>query len=262
MTGDDGYEYRAMVASSWDLLRGDPADFPDRQFFRDVVQNSGEPVLDVGCGTGRLLVEFLADGIQIEGVDISPEMIAICRQKALEQSLQPVLYVQAIETLDLPRRYRTIIVPSSTFQLVADLDGARAALDRFREHLLPGGTLALSIWHIKRDGPAEWSDWYLVAEKERPEDGKIVRRQERSMYDPETQLRHTENRFELLENDQVVYREDHRRSPELRNYTLTQISTMLEQAGFGQIQAVSGFSDEPATEDDGVFCIIGKRGGA
>ena len=261
MANDSDYEYRDMLASTWDLIRGDMSDSPDRQFYRDIIQDNGEPALDVGCGTGRLLLEYLADGLQIEGVDVSPEMIELCRQKALKLSLEPTLYVQAIEELDLPTKYRTVIIPSCTFQLVPDPVYARAALVRFHEHLLPGGMLVMSIWHITRDGPAEWSDWYPIAEKERPEDGKTIRRQERSMYDPATQLRHTENRYELLENDQVIYSEDHRRSPELRNYTITQLNEMLDQAGYIEIQAVSGYSTDPATEDDGTFCIIGRRGG-
>jgi len=259
MTGDSSYEYRGMLASTWDLIRGDTSDWPDRQFFREIIQRSGEPALDVGCGTGRLLLDYMASGFQIDGVDVSPEMIALCREKALERSLQPTLYLQAVETLDLPRKYRTIIIPSCTFQLVFDQQAAMAALDRFSHHLLPGGMLALSVWHIKRDGPAEWSDWYLIAEKERPEDGKTVRRQERSMYDPDTQLRHTENRYELLENGRVVYQEDHRRSPELRNYTLAQLSDLLAEAGFEEVHAVSGYSDEPATAEDGTFCIMGRK---
>ncbi len=217
MANDSDYEYRDMLASTWDLLRGDMSDSPDRQFFRDIIQDNGEPALDVGCGTGRLLLDFLADGLQVEGVDVSPEMIELCRQKARRLSLQPTLYVQAIEALDLPTKYGAIIVPSHTFQLLPDLSNARAALDRFHDHLLPGGTLAMPIWHTNRDGPAEWSDWYFIAEKERPEDGLSAKRQERSMYDPATQLRHTENRYELLENGEVIYTEEHRRSPELRD---------------------------------------------
>lgn len=113
MADDRSYEYRGMLASTWDLLRGDTSDWPDRQFFREIIQRSGEPALDVGCGTGRLLLEFLADSLQVDGVDVSSEMIALWRQKARAKGLQPTLYVQAIEALDLPREYRTISVPSS-----------------------------------------------------------------------------------------------------------------------------------------------------
>ena len=52
---DPNYEYRGLIASNWDLLRGDTSEWDDRFFFLDVVRESGPPVLDVGCGTGRLL---------------------------------------------------------------------------------------------------------------------------------------------------------------------------------------------------------------
>lgn len=60
------------MASSWDFLRGDTASFPDRGFYRDWIGRSGEPALIVGCGTGRLLLEYLADGLDVDGVDVSP----------------------------------------------------------------------------------------------------------------------------------------------------------------------------------------------
>ena len=202
---DSDYEYRDIVANSWDFLRGDTSVFPDRQFFQDVVNKSGEPILDVGCGTGRLLLEYLANGLDVDGMDVSPEMLAICQQKASEQSLQVNLYNQAMESMALPRHYQTIIVPSSSFQLMPDLADAESALDRFFRHLLPGGTLVFSIWHSKRKGKAEWGDWWLVYEKEGYEDSKSIKRWERSLYDPSTQIRHSENRYELLEDGEVVF---------------------------------------------------------
>jgi hypothetical protein len=79
------------------------------------------------------------------------------------------------------------------------------------------------------------------------------------MYDPSTQLRHTENRYELLENGEIVYTENHSRSPEMRNYTLGQITDLLEKAGFPEIHAFSGVSHEPATDDDGTTSILCKK---
>ena len=256
---DSDYEYRDLVAKSWDFLRGDSSEFPDRQFFHDVVENSGEPILDVGCGTGRLIFEYLEEGLDVDGMDVSPEMLAICEQKAIQQSLPVTLFAQAMESMALPRRYQTIIVPSFSFQLVPDLVDANKALDGFFKHLLPGGSLVLSIWHSKRKGKAEWGDWWLVSQKEGYEGSKGLKRWERSMYDSSTQLRHTENRYELVEKGKVVFTELHRRSPELRNYSLSQITAMMKEAGYSKVQAVSEYSNNPATEEDGIFCLFGVR---
>src|SRR5689334_2637742 len=117
MLGAPEYEYRGMKAAYWDLLRGDTSAWPDRAFYHAAILRSGAPVLDVGCGTGRLLLDFLATGIEIHGVDNSPEMLEVCRRKARERHLRPVLFQQRMEALNLPYRYQTIIVPSSSFQL-------------------------------------------------------------------------------------------------------------------------------------------------
>ena len=73
------YEYFGMVAEFWDLFRGDTSNWDDRFFFLDVVKKHGQPVLDVGCGTGRILLDFMSQSIDIDGVDNSPDMLARAR---------------------------------------------------------------------------------------------------------------------------------------------------------------------------------------
>src|SRR5215210_49040 len=130
-TSAPAYEYHGLMAETWDLFRGDTSGWPDRAFYREAIARYGEPALDVGCGTGRLLLDYLSTGIDIDGVDNSPEMLARCRKKAREMDLQPRLFEQSMERLDLPRTYRTIIVPSSSFLLIIDLEDAAEAMRRF-----------------------------------------------------------------------------------------------------------------------------------
>src|SRR6266581_3252376 len=102
----ESYEYTGMMADAWDLLRGDTSIWSDRFFYRDLIGQYGQPVLDVGCGTGRLLLDYLAQGIDIDGVDNSPEMLAICVEKAQRLDLHPRVFEQAMERLDLHRADR------------------------------------------------------------------------------------------------------------------------------------------------------------
>ncbi len=168
------YEYRGMTASAWDLLRGDYSTWPDRPFYRSIIERAGQPALDVGCGTGRLLLDYLAAGIDVDGVDNSPEMLALCRQKAAALGIDPRLFEQSMETLDLPRRYGTTFVPSSSFQLLTSEDAALEAMRRLHRHLLPGGTLVMSLMLLAPASPPphmQWTDWAKAGRQQRPEDG-------------------------------------------------------------------------------------------
>jgi cyclopropane fatty-acyl-phospholipid synthase-like methyltransferase len=58
----------------------------------------------VRCGTGRLLLDYVQQGVDIDGVNTSPEMLALCRQKAQAPGLAPTLCEQQMEALQLPRK--------------------------------------------------------------------------------------------------------------------------------------------------------------
>lgn len=254
------YEYRGAMAQFWDLLRGDTSNWVDRFFFLDLIREHGQPVLDVGCGTGRLLLDFMAQGIDIDGMDNSPEMLALLRQKAQTMNLQPTVYEQTMATLDLPRRYRTIIVPSSSFQLLTEPDAAAEALRRFYAHLAPGGTLAMSLmllWHGETNESTVSQEFTHQAV--RPEDGAIVRRWGRSTYDVINHLEHTEDRYDVIVNGEVVASEHLSRSPATRGYSQAEAIQLLEAAGFVNVRLYSGFSFEPAVATDAVFPIVGTK---
>lgn len=253
------YEYRGAMAQFWDLLRGDTSTWADRPLYLEIIAESGQPVLDVGCGTGRLLLDYMQLGIDIDGVDNSPEMLALCRQKAQRLGLQPALYEQTMETLDLPRTYRTILVPSSSFQLVIEPDAAAEALRRFFHHLAPGGVLVMSFmpYHTDDQGPIVTHEWQQ--EVTRPEDGATVRRWSRSTIDRVNQVEHTDDRYDVIVNGAVVASESLSRSPATRIYTLDQAVEVVESAGFTNVHGYSGFTRQPATATDAVFTVLGTK---
>ncbi len=170
----DGY-YSGLIASTWDLWRDDTANWSDRAFYLEIVRQYGPPAVDIGCGTGRLVLDYRQLGIDMDGVDNSPEMLAICRAKADKLNLSPNLYQQNMETLDLPRTYRTILGSSSVLQLITERDAACDTLRRFFTNLQPGGVFVTPFYFDWMEGePMDW-DWRLVFEKIRPEDGATVR---------------------------------------------------------------------------------------
>jgi len=247
------------MAQAWDVLRGDTSTWPDRAFYRAAIARSGQPVLDVGCGTGRLLLDYLAQGIDIEGVDNSPDMLALCRAKAQARGLAPRLYEQAMETLALPRTYRTILIPSSSLQLLVGPAQVDEAMRRVTRHLEPGGAVVASFMALRKPGDPLEGAWEQSAI--RAADGATFRRLGRSRYDPALELEHTEEHYQVLVDGMVVAEEVHRRSPATRSYTQAQARGVFERAGLVGVELCRGFSGEAVTSDDTMFTVVGRRAG-
>jgi SAM-dependent methyltransferase len=216
-------------------------------------------VLDVGCGTGRILLDFMQQGIDIDGVDNSPEMLARLRQKAEQLNLHPGVYHQEMENLDLPRKYQAILVPSSSFQLLLDEKLPPAAMDRFYQHLLPGAVLAMPFMTLWKEGDPLESDF--TREVIRPEDGATVCRWQYARYDPETELEHSIDRYEIIRDGQVIPSEEHHQSPATRSYTQQQARDLYRKAGFTDIQVLHEFTFEPAKPGDTTFSVLGFKAG-
>ena len=93
----------------------------------------------------------------------------------------------------------------------------------------------------------------------RPTDGAIVRRWSRSRFDLVNQLEHTEDRYDVIVNGEVVESESRSRSPATRGYTQEQAVKLYEAAGFTNMRVCRGFSFEPATAQDSVFPVLGTK---
>ena len=145
--------HHGLIARWWANFN---LDGPEIEFFRSYVA-AGQPALDVGCGSGRLLVPWVADGLDVDGVDASADMIEACRVAARNAGCEPVLYVQPTHRLDLPRRYRTII-SCGAFGLGGSRADDTEGLRRLRAHLLPGGVLALD-YQVGEFDDDRWSRW-------------------------------------------------------------------------------------------------------
>ena len=251
------YGYRGMMVEYWDLLRGDTSKWSSRPYFLRLIKDSGEPALDVACGTGRVMFDYMQEGIDIDGVDISPEMISKARENAANLGLKPNLHIQAMQNLDIPRRYQTIIVPSSSFLHLINVADRHKALKRFYEHLNPGGLLAMSL-RVMDPNPVE-VDWEIDSEALRPSDGALVRRWFRCSYDVEHRIQHTEDRYEIIKDDNIIHSETYVSSPFLTWYKCSEAVEYLKQAGFSDVYAHSNFKFEPATDDDSSYIVLGKK---
>jgi len=125
----------------------------DRPFWLRVGRGCQGPVLDLGCGTGRVLIPLLEAGVDADGVDLFPAMLDRLRAKAAKQGFRPRLLAADMRDFTLPRLYARVICAFNAFAHCETIEDQLATLRCCREHLAPGGALVL---HISYPGAALW----------------------------------------------------------------------------------------------------------
>jgi SAM-dependent methyltransferase len=265
MTEDPRVWHYGLVARWWAEFN---TDGPEIDYYKALIQRFGEPALDVACGTGRLLIPFLRAGIDIDGVDISSDMLALCDQKARSEGLSPRLYNQAMHELALPRKYKSIVVCGG-FALGGSRAQDQEVLNRFFHHLEPGGALLLDNYLPYKDAD-EWRYWVKEERQKLPEPWPSVGARKQAKNGEEIELRGRLAAFDPLE--QVATREVRAflwRDGELlkqEEYTLierlyfrNELLAMLTLAGFHDIQVLAEYTEQPASADSGILIYVARK---
>ncbi len=142
IVGMDMYE---LIAPYYDLEHAGYQE--DVDLYLNYAIAVGPPVLELGCGTGRLLEPLARRGIEVVGVDSSPAMLALARQRLQEGNLSR--HVELIEAdaraLHLDGRFRLAFVALNSFAHFTTRQDQRAVLAGLHQHLLSGGTLILDL---------------------------------------------------------------------------------------------------------------------
>lgn len=244
----DDSEYEGFVAEAYDAWFPPGEVFEDTEFFFRHVSDCAGPALDVGCGSGRLLIPFLEAGLDVEGVDASRDMLDRCRERSKAAGVTPELHCQWMQELDLPRRYQCIYIPFCSFQLVLDRADAREALRRFHAHLMPGGKLLITNYIPWRDMHAA-HEWKLRRVAVRPRDGATVLMHEATGCDRHRQIQTDWVRYEVYQRGKLV--ETHLRTLRMRWYHPHEMELMLENAGFRGFRTYGDYEDVPANDEHG-----------
>lgn len=237
-------------------------------YFRRLIETSGQPALDLGCGTGRLLLPLLRAGLDVDGCDPSEDMLAQCEGRARREGLAPRLYAQAMYALDLPRRYRTIFACG-----VIGLGGERQltmrGMRQCYEHLRPGGAFAFDFSPRYNDPPA-WSsrlpeqrrtlpdEWPAAGERQKLPDGTELEMVARTVsVDPLHEVQTRQLRARLWRKDELIKEEAH--TMRYEEYGINELFLVLERAGFDDVQIFGDYSDVPATADDGDIVFVARK---
>jgi SAM-dependent methyltransferase len=242
---------------------------PEIAYFQRFIEENGGPALDAACGTGRLLVPFLQAGLDVDGADISPDMLEHARMRAEREGFSPNLYAQPLHELDLPRRYRTVVLCGGF-----GLGGNRAhdveALRRLHEHLEPGGLLVLDNEVPYADGEL-WAKWPKEGQHDFPEewteprsrkpgsDGAEYALRSRVVeLDPLLQRLTMEMRAWMWRDDELIAQEEH--LLKLTLYFKEELLLLLEGAGFVEVDVRGQYNDAAPTPEDDFLVFVARKG--
>ena len=254
-----------LVAKWWAEFN---VDGPEIDYFRGFIEDSGQPALDVACGTGRLLLPYLRAGLDVDACDVSRDMVELCRRRAETEGLAPTLFVQPMHELEPPRRYRTIIVCGGI-----GLGSTRAqdqeAFRRLYDALEPGGLLAFDN-EVPYANARLWQMWPNEEHQRLPEamreGGERRRASDGSDLELLTRVVGLDRldqrlRLELVarewRDDTIVSEETH--ALDMRVYFKHELVLMLECAGFRDVEVRAGYTGAEPSGDEDFLVFVARR---
>lgn len=246
-------DYEQLMAETYDaqyaVLR-DPSG--DAAFYAGLAEETGGPVLELGCGTGRVLLPIARRGLRCTGVDPSPQMLRVFRSKELPPTLR--LVQQPMQELSLPERdFRLAFVAFRAFQHLLTVEDQLEALRRVRDHLAPGGLLALDVFEPNLARLA------AVEEPESPQApfrhaGRTVQRLVRIRRDHATQVTSVWFRYVDVDTGEELGTEP----VSMRWVYRYELEHLLVRSGFEPIRWSSGYDGRPYLAS-GDIVVVARR---
>lgn len=172
------------------------------------IKKQGGTILEVGCGTGRVTLRLAHEDVPIVGLDFSPDMLAIARQKS--QMFSNVRWVEGdMRVFDLQEHFDLIIIPGHSFQFMLTPHDQKTCLESIRHHLAIGGKLVV---HLNHDDPGwlgslnkgEGTDFELAGEYHQESMGYSVRQWNAWSYEASSQTASVVTAWETIGEDGSV----------------------------------------------------------
>jgi SAM-dependent methyltransferase len=240
------------VASSYDdipdfgLLYDSVPLYAARQdvgFYLEEAKRARGSVLEVGCGTGRILLPIARAGIPITGIDGSRQMLERCRAKLPGAGERVTLALHDMRSFDLGERFALIIAPFRVVQHLTTIDDQLQFLATASRHLAPGGRLVFDVFNPSFDRlvSADGVEREDTPEQQLP-DGRTLRRTYRI-----ARVRW----IDQVSEAELVYYVDGKRyvqAFEMRWYLAAELHNLLARAGFRVRQIYGDFARGPLVD--------------
>jgi len=143
-------EAYGKMARFYDGAYEEKADLKDRPFYLDLAANFGGPILEIACGTGRILLPIARQGHEIWGIDYSDEQLAVLKSKlrgeAAEVQNRVTLFQRDMKDFSLDQKFKLIIIPFRPMQHLYTIEEQIQVLKIARHHLQTDGRLAFDVF--------------------------------------------------------------------------------------------------------------------
>ena len=246
-------EYERLVARTYDSVYAVLRDSSgDSAFYRSMAEETGGPLLELGCGTGRVLLDSAETGLECVGLDASNEMLDVLREKSPPDNVS--LMQGRIEDFDLGfGRFRLITAPFRAMQHLLDPESQLVALRNIHRHLASGGTFVFDVFD---------PNLAATAVEEEPEildasfeyQGNEMRRYVSVVRDLSTQVMTLTCRFEG-ENADLVGSARFR----MRWYYRYEIEHLLARAGFTNVTFFRDFVRTPWSSGNEIVVVARRQ---
>jgi SAM-dependent methyltransferase len=233
----------------------------DLDFYLELAGQARGPVLEIACGTGRILIPCLQAGVDIEGLDLFPSMLQTLRKKAATLGLRPSLYEADMRDFSLPRRYALIFVAFNGFVHCLTTHDQLKALRTWRDHLDPGGCLVFNVFYPgieMLNGPQGTP--LLELETRHPSTGLPMRIFDTRTLDRVEQLQHSRIEIQMLDAEGHVTAV-HPSETTMRWTFKPEMELLLGAAGYPRWQICGGFDRRPLTRDDDQMVVFAWKDG-
>ena len=251
--------YYDLVVDTYNLFHTE-GNINDAPFYKLLIDEVGGAVLEMMCGSGRVLIPLLRQNVDIDGLDCSNQMLVSCLKKAQCEGLHCNLYEQYAHKMELPRQYKTIIFSYSSFALLTDRTEAFETLCRIHNYLSDGGQLILDMaipW-LSAQEEAHDGIWKLSRKGMLP-DNRFVHISQVANYNRLENLEYTQIKYEVYRDGELI--DTLLNQMQCRYYGKYELQLLLEKAGFSKIRTYGSFQDREANESDRIvtFRCFKKR---
>ena len=208
-------------------------------------------VLEVGCGTGRVLLHLRSQGIDVEGIDLSEPMLARLAAKATARGIEARAHRGDMRDFTTPHRYDRVFVPFNAFAHCETIEDQLRCLQCCREHLEPGGAVVIDMSYPSLD---YWLDTrterVLETESRDPATGSVVRMWDTRTKDRVGQVQHSLIDIEELDAAGAVAR-SHRFETRQRWVYRYELDLLFRLAKYDRWDVLSGWDRRPLETDAG-----------